>query len=377
MSQIQPSTPSRSSKGPVVFTAWVLAVTLILGAVAFLVFSLQLVAYNGPLTPIVSMGVGLLSLPFFVRWSIKRDERWALLAWWVFFSLAVLLGILALEPAYSQVLLMLALLQVAVPFAVLFFTDRARWWAAIPAYSLVVISGLVALTIFNLSLEIIGAFALLAVALPLWLLYMLDRSNVWAIVPAAIISGIAIVLLVAFSLFQAAAAEAYVIVNATLAVLSIALWLTVRRLDWAVWLGAGFTASAVISVILPEGTWAMLALTTGAYIIYRLIRMNRPAKAPATSRPVSSIPANPPVPAPPTQSTVQQPPAPTTTGSQPASIAPNPAQQNPHWRAIMADKAASEAAADQPGEKNPVTGFRPLDPLADRNPDDEPTSSAD
>lgn len=378
----QPHPPTKSKGGPLVFSAWILAITLIAGAIGFLVFSLGLVDYEGPTTPIVSAGVGVLSLPFFVRWSIKREERWALLAWWVFFSIAVLLGILALAPAYGQVLIMIALVQAAAPFAVMFFTDRARWWAAIPAYVLVAASGLFSLTIFDLSFEIIGAFALLAVALPLWLLYMLNRSNMWAIVPAAIISGIALLLLLAFSLFQAATSTVYVIVNATLALMSFALWLTVRRFDWAVWLGTGFAAAAAISVVLPAGTWAMLALSVGGYIIYRLVQLNtpskpQPAQAVQTAQPTASAGgANPPLPTGSVPSTSpanavpaqQQPPA-------ASSATAPPAQPNPHWRAIMADKAASESAGNPPEEKKPVAGFRPLDPLANRKQETDTVSS--
>jgi len=385
MSQQMSPQPRR----PQVFSAWVLGITLIVGALVFLAVNLGLIAYGGPMTPLIAGAVGVLSLPFFLRYLSDRSQKWALLTAWVFFSLATLLLIVALQPVYSQMVGMVALIELAVPFGVAYATDRSRWWSIIPAYVLVAAAGLFGLTIFGLSFEMLGAFALLSVALPLWILYMLDRSNLWAIVPAGVITAVAVLLLVAFSAFQAAAPAFYVIFHATLALVSFALWLTFRRFDWAIWLAVGFAAAAAMSFILPQGGWAMLALAAGSYIIYRLIKMNVGAKAlPQPSAGQPAAPAQPSVPTPPfpQASTTSPPPsgqsvqAAQAAAPQPPVATPTPPSatgnggthsENPHWRAILADKAASEGASVKPEDKKPVTGFRPLDPLAQRKPDSD------
>ena len=81
-------------------------------------------------------------------------------------------------------------------FVTLYVTNRDHWWALIPGTIFIAISALIGLNTFvpgfsetNLSAKII----LGGIALSFFLVYLADRSNWWAIIPAGVITTIAIV----------------------------------------------------------------------------------------------------------------------------------------------------------------------------------------
>jgi hypothetical protein len=81
-------------------------------------------------------------------------------------------------------------------FLSLFLTNRDNWWALIPGIILLAISATIGLNIFlpgfnetNLS----GTIILGGIALSFLLVYVAERSNWWAIIPAGVMATIAIV----------------------------------------------------------------------------------------------------------------------------------------------------------------------------------------
>ncbi len=80
-------------------------------------------------------------------------------------------------------------------FLYVFYTNRANWWAIIPSFALL---GLAAL----LGLEAVtpggvgrlgGSLFLGAIALSFWAVYLLNRENWWAIIPAGVLSTLTVV----------------------------------------------------------------------------------------------------------------------------------------------------------------------------------------
>lgn len=350
MSQPAPRSPQIRS-----FLAWVWAGLLIVAGLGFVALNTGLIRYSGPLLLPVAGALVLLSVPFFARWLARRAEWWALITGWVFFALALLLGVIFLNPSPPQLVGVAALIELALPFGVVYLANRRRWWALIAAYALAALAGLLALTMFTAAPSALAAFALLAAALPFWLVYMLNRANWWAVIPAGALSAIAVLLLVAVSVLQLGSRGLAVVLNAAIALVCLAVWLTVRRLDLALWLAIGFALAAVMSVWFPPGTgWAVVALIGGVYIAVRQIIAAR--KRQTAAQPPQAAPAAPPQPA-----QAAAPPAPpvVTAAAPPAAPA-----------GLQADREATQSQQRGAGSA-PVVEFRPLDPFKKRREEGE------
>jgi hypothetical protein len=340
----QAQTPSKGARS---FLAWVWAGVLIVAGLAFLASNFRLYTPGNALILVVAGGTAALSVPFLARWLVKRQDWWALITAWVFFAIAVLLGVIFLNPRAGQVAGIVALLELGAPFAVTYFVNRKHWWALIPAYAMLILGSLLALTTMDVPLELLGSVALLAIALPFWVIYIADRQQWWALIPAGGIGAIGTVLLVYFSLAQSVGGVFFIVLNTALAAAFLALWLAFRRFDWALWIAVGFAGAAVLSIWYPSAVnWAVLALMLGIYIAYRQIR-------PAQRAPVAVAQAS-------TQPTPVPPPPPPVPPAPPSPAAPVGAQ---------ADKEAPPPGVI-PGESKPLIEFRPLDPLKGRETDE-------
>lgn len=335
------------------FLIWVIGALLIIGGALVLVTSTGLLGYTGPTLPLVAGLVALLALPFVARWLINRDEWWALVVAWVFVALAIWLMVLFLEPAYSQIILITALAEIAIPFGAVYLLDRKRWWAIILSYALIALGGLLSVTIFIDSKEVVGAFALLGVALPFWLVYLSNRQLTWALLPAGVLSLVGAGVLIYFTIVRPAGNTGFfIILNATLAVVSLAIWITNRRLDWSLWIAIGYVGAAIAAYWLPSlASWAVVALAAGSYLIYRQAKVASPpaAQAPSQAQPAQQ-----------SQQSSQQPtpPAPPQPASPPAPAAPPTPPPAPQ---VDSDAAAREGREKPPtGGGQPLTGFRPI-----------------
>jgi hypothetical protein len=355
---------SASGKGVRSFLAWVWAGSLILAGLVLLVVNTGLLPFSVPLLPVVGLGTMLIALPFLGWWLFNREDTWALLVAWVFFALTILVGAVLLNPPYAQIIGMVALLEIAVPLLAIYLANHERVWALIPAYGLIGLAGLLGLTIFGPSQEFLIGVALLLVALPCWLAYMLDSTRLWALAPAGIATLGALGMLT-YSLFQSGSGLFYVIVEAALALVFLAVWLTVRRLTISLWVAVGFAAAALLSIWFPPSTGlAALALALGGYVAYsqirRLGKVGQPAgaaqaqgtaPAPQPPQPAAPTPASPPAPTPPSPPAAPQPSAGT--------------------RADAEATAAREREAGQVGSGKPVVEFRPLDPFKTHGADED------
>jgi hypothetical protein len=356
---------SASDKGVRSFLAWVWAGSLILAGLALLVVNTGLLPFSLPLLPVVGVGTTLIGLPFLGWWLFNREDTWALLAAWVFFALTILIGAVLLNPPYGQIIGMVALIEIAVPLLAAYLANHDRLWALIPAYGLIGLAGLLGLTIFNPSREFLIGAALLAVALPCWLAFMLDNQRRWALAPAGLVTLGALGALTV-SLFQSGSNLFYVAVEAALALVFLAVWLTVRRLTISLWVAVGFAAAALLSIWFPPSTGlAALALALGGYVAYSQIRRPRKVAQPAgTAQAQKAAPAVPQPPQPPT-STPASPPPPT-----PPTPPPAP-QPSAGARADAESTAAREREAGQVGSNRPVVEFRPLDPFKIQGADED------
>ncbi len=371
------------------FLAWVFAAVLIIGGLAFLLLTGGVIRYEGPIEPLVAAGTAALAVPFLVRWLVHRRDWWAAVSAWLFTTIALVAAVMMLRPAHSQIVGMVALAALGGPFFIAYLSrrdaagNRLHWWPLVPGYLAVALAGLLGLTIFGLSPQIMAAFALLEIALPFWVLYMVNRLKWWAVIVAAVFSLLGVGMLAFFSLvslFRSGNQAFYVIVNIGLALTFTGLWLTVRRFDWALWAAGGFAASAAASVFLPSSaSWALLALAMGLYIVYRQVRGPIQAAAARAQAQAAQQAA--------AQQAARQAKAAAKAQKQAGS---QPGAAGQAWEAAAPPAAgpqtippripASEEAAPQPPgpapDTRPVVQFRPLDPLAGRKREEETNEDA-
>ena len=227
----------------------------------------------------VLLGVGL---PFLVAYLQNRKENWwALIPMWVMFVLA-LITVLA-DRVAGEVIGTLFLFSVALPFFVVYLTDRSRAWALIPA-GVTAAVGVIPLLAMRASGNLIGAFVLFVIALPFFVVYFWRERNWWAIIPAGILATLAVVTLLTGSGDVSDRMESWlnsVLFLGTAATFG-ALWL--RRAnaptDWAKYPALGLAALAVISVIFgsrPEFMGSILLIAAGVLVLYLSLRPKKPA----------------------------------------------------------------------------------------------------
>ncbi len=101
-------------------------------------------------------------------------------------------GLIALVPSgllHGEAIACYVLLAIALPFLAIFARDRAKWWALVLAYPLLVVSGVIGLAGSGLvSDDLVSAFVPIAMALPFLVLYALCRKRWWALVVGGILA---------------------------------------------------------------------------------------------------------------------------------------------------------------------------------------------
>ncbi len=143
---------------------------------------------------IAALIVAAFGVPFLVVYLNNRQHWWALIPAYVFFAIgvAVAMGVIGLpgELAASYVLM-----AIAAPFYYVYLRNRSQWWALIPAYTLTAITGIVLMSPWVRG-ELVGAYVMFAIALPFLYVYVRNREHWWALIPAGILGSIGVSLLV-------------------------------------------------------------------------------------------------------------------------------------------------------------------------------------
>jgi len=80
-------------------------------------------------------------------------------------------------------------------FLYVLYSDRSQWWAAIPGFTLLGVSGVIGLSEFGFD-DIGGAFMVAMIAVAFWMVFAMNREFWWAIIPAGILSSVALLVLV-------------------------------------------------------------------------------------------------------------------------------------------------------------------------------------
>jgi hypothetical protein len=170
-------------KTKVVDAFW--GLVLILGGGLFLAQNLGWLNMSSSFWTAAFAGLGVL---FLVTYFLNGVQHWG----WLFpasiFSATALTLRLNDIGANPDLIAAPILLSVALPFVVAFAMDvHKRWWALIPAWVMVAITSIVFFS-QRLQGELIGSFVLYAIALPFFIVYLVDHSKRWALIPASILA---------------------------------------------------------------------------------------------------------------------------------------------------------------------------------------------
>lgn len=144
---------------------------------------------------ILLLATGLVALGFY--WTDRTD--WAMLIpAYVLLAIALLLILIELDILRDDAVAVYVLAAIAVAFLVVYFRNRAQWWPLIPAYVMLVVAGMIGLLALGVLNDLlVPAYVLLAIAIPFFVVYALNRRNWWALIPGGILALIGLGFLVA------------------------------------------------------------------------------------------------------------------------------------------------------------------------------------
>jgi hypothetical protein len=230
---------------------------LVLGGVLILVGVLSLVNRFVPLGPWVwaafLAGAGLGALGLYLA---DRTDGLMLLAAYMLWAIAGLIALVPSEYLRDEAVAAYVLLAIALPFLVIYLRNRARWWALLLAYALLVVVGVIGLAESGLlGDDLVAAYVVLAVAIPFFVIYVRDHRQWWALIPGGVLGVLG---------------------------MSFGTWLPWHSVRLSLIGGSAVEYSAVL-LLLVAGVWILVRVTVGG---------EPPAKAgragldePATSRP--------------------------------------------------------------------------------------------
>lgn len=223
---------------------------------------------------------GLL-IPFAAAYLLDRQHNWwALIPGGVMLFLA-LTTILA-DSARGEWIGSLLLFLVAFSFLIVYLTDTRRIWALLVAYATGVIGIAPILAIGgNDAAAWFGPLFLFAVALPFLVVYFRSRERWWAVIPAGILTVLAVVSGIAL-LGPALSAQQGAYMSALtlggVALVFAVLWLRHGQL-WARVVTLVLAVLAIASVFLvgfSDVFWPVGLLLAGGYLLFTALRRPRP-----------------------------------------------------------------------------------------------------
>ncbi|MFC2029206.1 hypothetical protein ACFLWA_00580 [Chloroflexota bacterium] len=122
-----------------------------------------------------------------------RSNWGLLLTTYILWAIALLVALITLDVLRDEAVAFYVLIAIALPFLGVFYRDRAKWWALIPAYVLIVVGVMVGLIGLGLLDDLlVPAFILIAISIPFFVVYLRDRRLWWALIPGGILAVIGV-----------------------------------------------------------------------------------------------------------------------------------------------------------------------------------------
>jgi hypothetical protein len=223
---------------------WIVGVGLILLGAMYLVG--QFIGMDDLAWAISLLGVGV---TFALVYLTDRSRWWALIPAYIFAVTGVFIGVEPLMWAGGDGDAVYWLMAVGLPFLVVYLTSTRRWWALIPAYILLTTAVFVALDpILYDDLE--GAYWLFATAAPFFVVFAGNtRKRWWALIPVYVF-GVTGVFVLFEPLFWGDLDAAYWLA-AVAAPFFVVFFSDIQKRWWAL-IPAGVLASAALAVLMAE-----------------------------------------------------------------------------------------------------------------------------
>jgi hypothetical protein len=150
-----------------------------------------------------------------------RSEATLLIPAYVLWAVAGLVTLTTLDVLPDEFIALYVLAAIALPFLVVFLRDRAQWWALIPAYVLLAVGLMVVLLESGVLSELlVPAYVMFAVAIPFLVVFALNPKQWWPLIPGGIMAVIGLAFLVA---------EAAVEYIGPIALVVVGIWILARQ----------------------------------------------------------------------------------------------------------------------------------------------------
>ena len=172
---------------------------LVLGGILMLVGVLAFIDVFVDLSPWVwvilfaAAGVGALAV-----YLTDRSDWSLLIPAYVMLALALLIALAESQILRGEAVAVFVLIVIALPFLVVFLRNRSQWWALIPAYVLAAVALMIGLQeIGILSDAVTAPYVLAAIAIPFFVVFARNRRQWWFLIPAGVLTIVALSLLIA------------------------------------------------------------------------------------------------------------------------------------------------------------------------------------
>ncbi len=160
-------------------------------------------------------------LAVFLIYLSDRSDWGVLVPAYVLWTVAGLVALIELDVLKDNWVALYALTAIALPFLAGFLRDRKQWGLLIPAYVMLAVGLMVGLEGAGaLDDLMVPAYVMFAVAIPFFVVYVRNRGNWWALIPAGIMTVIGLSFLIA------EAAAQYVV---PILVILLGVWILARQ----------------------------------------------------------------------------------------------------------------------------------------------------
>lgn len=134
----------------------------------------------------------------FVVYLTDRPNWSLLVSTYVMLAIAALIALSTLDMLRGEAVAVFALLVIAIPFLTVYLHDRSQWWALIPAYVMLAVASMIGLQeVGLLSEQLTGSYVLFCVAIPFFVVYARNPKQWWFLIPAGVLTIVGLSLLIA------------------------------------------------------------------------------------------------------------------------------------------------------------------------------------
>ena len=163
-------------------------------------------------TWVIILAAGGLGL--FGVYLTDRSDWGLLIPAYVLWAIAGLIALIELNILRDESIATYVLAAIALPFLVVFVRNRDQWWALIPAYVLLAVGGMVGLIGSGVLDDLlIPAYVMFAIAIPFFVVYARNTKQWWALIPGGITAIIGLSFLIAETAVQYVGPVALILVG--------------------------------------------------------------------------------------------------------------------------------------------------------------------